>query len=103
MLGKVVVFLGHEHSFTEEILVDLLTISFWDKPEDIGQCEQLWGLDQAHTLSRVPGAIRGIAYNEADDLVTLFVKSRDQGVRGHRMYLDFTAAALCDFHQRSLI
>ena len=30
MFGKVEVFLGHEHSLTEEILVDLLAISFWD-------------------------------------------------------------------------
>ena len=32
VLGQVVVFLSHEHSLAEEILVDLLAVSFWDEP-----------------------------------------------------------------------
>jgi hypothetical protein len=32
MLGQVVVLLSHKHSFTEEILVDLLAVGFGDKP-----------------------------------------------------------------------
>ena len=32
MLGQVEVFLSHEHTLTKEVLVDLLSISFWDKP-----------------------------------------------------------------------
>jgi hypothetical protein len=62
VLGKVVVFLCHEHSLTEEILVDFLAVSFWDEPKvlSVSQSSSKWC---AHTLSRVPGAIRGIAYN----------------------------------------
>lgn len=33
VLWKIVVFLGHEHSLTEEILVDFLAVSFRDEPE----------------------------------------------------------------------
>ena len=32
MLGQVEVFLSHEHALTKEVLVDLLSVSFWDKP-----------------------------------------------------------------------
>lgn len=32
VFGEVVVFLGHEHSLTKEILVDLLAVGFWDEP-----------------------------------------------------------------------
>lgn len=32
VLGKVVVLLGHEYTFSEEVLVDLLAVSLWDKP-----------------------------------------------------------------------
>ena len=32
VLWKIVIFLGHEHSLTEEILVDLLAVGFWNKP-----------------------------------------------------------------------
>lgn len=32
MFREIEVFLGHEHSLTEEILVDLLAVGFWDKP-----------------------------------------------------------------------
>jgi hypothetical protein len=62
VLRKVVVFLCHEHSFTEEIFVDFLAVSFWDEPVvlSVSQSFSRWC---THTLSRVPGAIRGIAYN----------------------------------------
>ena len=33
VLWEVVVLLGHEHTLLEEVLVDLLSVSLWDKPE----------------------------------------------------------------------
>ena len=83
MFGKVEVFLGHEHSLTEEILVDLLAISFWDEPEDMGQRESSFSIgDWRHTLSRVPGALRGIAYNVVVRLIVgLFVKKKYEALR----------------------
>jgi hypothetical protein len=63
MLREVKVLLGHEHAFAEKVLVDLLTVSFWDKP-----CEKnvskatFWDL-HVLTLLRVPCALRGIAHN----------------------------------------
>ena len=39
MLGKVVVLLGHEHSLTEDVLVDLLAVGLGDKPgQKISNC-----------------------------------------------------------------
>jgi hypothetical protein len=32
MLREVEVLLSHEYTFAEEVLVDLLAVSFWDKP-----------------------------------------------------------------------
>lgn len=32
MLGEVEVLLSHEDALAEEVLVDLLSVSFWDKP-----------------------------------------------------------------------
>jgi hypothetical protein len=32
VFGEIEVFLGHEHSLTEEILVDLLAVGFGDEP-----------------------------------------------------------------------
>jgi hypothetical protein len=34
VLGKVEVLLGHEHTLTEEVLVDLLAVGLGDKPGD---------------------------------------------------------------------
>lgn len=36
MLGKVEVLLGHEHTLTEEVLVDLLAVGLGDEPGSIG-------------------------------------------------------------------
>lgn len=35
MFWAVVVFLGHEHSLSEEILVHLLAVGFGDKPDSL--------------------------------------------------------------------
>jgi len=32
VFGEIEIFLGHEHSLTEEILVDLLAVGFGDEP-----------------------------------------------------------------------
>jgi hypothetical protein len=32
VLGKVVILLCNENTFTEEVLVDLLAVCFWDEP-----------------------------------------------------------------------
>lgn len=64
VLWEVVVLLGHEYTLLEEVLVDLLSVSLWDKPA------MSWLADArvacclgVHTLSRVPGALRGIVYD----------------------------------------
>jgi hypothetical protein len=63
MLREVEVLLGHEHAFAEEVLVDLLAVSFWDKPcEKMSVKATFWDL-HVLTLLRVPCALRGIAHN----------------------------------------
>lgn len=84
MVGKVEVLLGHEHTLyrtvskmslhlsssrsgrrhtAEEVLVDLLAVVLGDKP-GLSLAIDLKGISQGvgeRTLSRVPGALRGIA------------------------------------------
>lgn len=60
MLGEVVVLLGHEHTLSEEVLVDLFAVCLGDKPlQRISTNSRERG--SSLTLLRVPGAIRGIA------------------------------------------
>ena len=63
MLGEVEVLLGHEHALAKEVLVDLLAVSFRDKPRQemlaVSPSKSVYIL----TLLRVPCAIRGIAHN----------------------------------------
>jgi len=63
VLGEVEVLLGHEYTLLEEVLVDLLAISLWDKPAPAVSSCALPTLVAIHTLSRVPGALRGIVHN----------------------------------------
>ena len=41
MLGKVEVLLSHEYTLAEEVLVDLLAVSFGNKPDQEVLAEQL--------------------------------------------------------------
>jgi hypothetical protein len=43
VFGEVEVFLGHEHSLTEEILVDLLAVGFGDEPVHLSDSNLLKG------------------------------------------------------------
>ena len=63
MLRKVEVLLSNEYTLAEEVLVDLLAISFGNKPGwgsvSGASRRRIYSL----TLLRVPGALRGIAHN----------------------------------------
>ena len=45
VLGKIEVFLGHEYTLTKEVLVDLLAVGFWDKPEALSQPRNFFDLE----------------------------------------------------------
>jgi len=63
VLREVEVLLGHEYALLEEVLVDLLAISLWDEPGMVISICTLSVFAEVRTLSRVPGAFRGIVYN----------------------------------------
>lgn len=63
MLGKVEVLLSHEYTLAEEVLVDLLAVSFGDKPSRGSVSGASRRRICSLTLLRVPGALRGIAHN----------------------------------------
>jgi hypothetical protein len=63
MLGEVEVLFSHEDALAEEVLVDLLSVSFWDKPCKKMSVRSRSGDFYVLTLLRVPCALRGIAHN----------------------------------------
>ena len=64
MLGLVEVLLGHEYSFTEKILVDLLSIGFGDEP---ATSESVMRIDERSM------------YIHCREFLALFVESRTMG------------------------
>jgi hypothetical protein len=63
MFGEVKVLFSHQHALTEEVLVDPLAVSLWDKPCEKMSVRPRSGNLYVLTLLRVPCALRGIAHN----------------------------------------